>query len=173
MLSTGCSGGYVANSPTVLPPESTGFPLQEIMPIKVAIKTTLNALSNESAAFPRLRCTLHVRPKPLTVRSAALAHFYPSPTSPPALPEPQTGAALPVSGSKTSREQFGARKSEPFASLPPVQPGVSQGREPWKKPQKISRRNVGACLGRYECAKELWGLCRGLASLQLGTNAVI
>ena len=102
------------------------------MPIKVAIKTTL---SNESAAFPP---ALH-SPRPAQTPPSGQQHLpapgfrAPFPPSPPALPEPQTGAALPVSGSKTSREQFGARKSEPFASLPPpVQPGVSQGREPWR-----------------------------------------
>ena len=56
MLSTGCSGGYVANSPTVLPPESTGFPLQEIMPIKVAIKTTLEIMPKDIA----IEITLHI-----------------------------------------------------------------------------------------------------------------
>ena len=56
MLSTGCSGGYVANSPTVLPPESTGFPLQEIMLIKVAIKTTLEIMPNDIA----IEITLHI-----------------------------------------------------------------------------------------------------------------
>ena len=143
------------------------------MPIKVAIKT---ALSNESAAFPPALHSPRPAQTPRQVSSTCLLPrgFRPSLPSPPAISEPQTGAALPVSGSvRPAGNNFepGNRNLPP----PPVQlqPGVSQGREPWKKPQKISRRNVGACLGRYECAKELWGLCRGLASLQLGTNAVI
>lgn len=52
------------------------------MPIKVAIKTTLNALSNESAAFPRLRCTLHVRPKTPNSRVSSTCLFLPFPSLP-------------------------------------------------------------------------------------------
>ena len=63
MLSTGCSGGYVANSPTVLPPESTGFPLQEIMPIKVAIKTTLEIMPIKVA----IKTTLEIMPKDIAI----------------------------------------------------------------------------------------------------------
>ena len=60
MLSTGCTGGYVANSPTVLPPESTGFPLQEIMPIKVVIKTTLEIMPIKVAIKTTMEITLHI-----------------------------------------------------------------------------------------------------------------
>ena len=64
MLSTGYTGGYVANSPTVLPPESTGFPLQEIMPIKVAIKTTLEIMLIKVA----IKTTLEIMPNDIAIK---------------------------------------------------------------------------------------------------------
>ena len=53
----------MANSPTVLPPESTGFPLQEIMPIKVVIKTTLEIMLIKVA----IKTTLEIMPKDIAI----------------------------------------------------------------------------------------------------------